>query len=133
MKKVECSAEFGSSTDTIWRYITNHAEYAWRSDLSNITVEKNGNTFTEYAKNGYPTEYMVTLRIPHERYELDWKNSRLTGHFTMVFQKRNSRVRLVCTAQAEGKGRIRSFFARRKLKKQQCRYLADLKKVLKEN
>lgn len=131
-KRAECSAEFGSSVDKVWNIVTNHTEYAWRSDLSKSVVQEGGNAFTEYGKNGFPTEFTVTLKIPHERYEFDMKNSNLTGHWTGIFTKVNGRTRVTFVEEVEVKSRVMALFAGTYLKKQQKKYIADLRKALGE-
>jgi len=132
MKKVECSVVFGSKIDKIWKYITDNTEYSWRSDLSKVTVSDGGNRFIEYTKDGYQTEFTVTLKIPHERYEFDLKNSNMTGHWTGIFTKINGRVKITFIEEVEIKKAIMRPFAGIYLKKQQKRYIEDLKKVLGE-
>lgn len=132
MKKVECSVVFGSKIDKIWKFITDNTEYSWRSDLSQIAVSDGGNHFIEYTKDGYQTEFTVTLKIPHERYEFDMKNSNMTGHWTGIFTKVNGRVKITFIEEVEVKKAIMRPFAGIYLKKQQKRYIEDLKKVLGE-
>ena len=97
-----------------------------------MEVKDGGNFFVEYAKNGYPTEFTVTLKIPHERYEFDMKNSNMTGHWTGIFTKSNGRAKFTSIEEVEVKGFIKKLFARIYLKSQQKKYIADLKKALGE-
>lgn len=132
MKKVESSVDFASSVDKIWQVVTDNSNYAWRSDLSRIEVKEGGNFFVEYTKNGYPTEFTVTLKIPHERYEFDMKNGNMTGHWTGIFMKANGRAKVTFIEEVEVKGLIKQLFAGIYLRNQQKRYIADLKKALGE-
>lgn len=111
MQKAECTAEFGSRVDKIWDIMTDNANYAWRSDISNIVVRDGGNAFTEYTKKGYATEFTVTLKIPHERYEFDMKNDAMSGHFTAVFSKVNGRTKVTLIEEVEAVGVVKKMFA----------------------
>lgn len=133
MKKVECTVDFASSVDKIWQVITDNSNYAWRSDLSKIEVSDGGNSFVEYTKKGYPTEFTVTLRIPHERYEFDMKNGNMTGHWTGIFEKVNGRARVTFIEEVEVKGIIKKLLVGGYLRSQQKKYIADLKKALGES
>lgn len=133
MKRVECSAVFGGSIDKLWKLITDNTEYGWRSDLSKIAVSDGGNHFIEYTKDGYQTEFTVTLKIPHERYEFDMKNSNMAGHWTGIFTKVNGRVKITFIEEVEVKNPVMRLFAGGYLKKQQKRYIEDLKSALGEN
>ncbi len=132
MKKVECTVDFASGVDKIWQVVTDNSNCTWRSDLSKVEVKDGGNFFVEYAKNGYPTEFTVTLKIPHERYEFDMKNSNMTGHWTGIFTKSNGRAKFTSIEEVEVKGFIKKLFARIYLKSQQKKYITDLKKALGE-
>lgn len=132
MKKVECTVDFASSVDKIWQVVTDNSNYTWRSGLSKIEVSDGGNSFVEYTKKGYPTEFAVTLKIPHERYEFDMKNSNMTGHWTGIFTKVNGRAKVTFIEEVEVKGIIKKLFAGSYLRSQQKRYVADLKKALGE-
>lgn len=131
-KRVECTIDLGSSIDKIWNTMTDNSNYAWRSDLSKITVSDGGNSFVEYTKSGYPTEFTITLKIPHERYEFDMKNDNMSGHWTGIFTKSNARTRVTLIEEVEVNGLVKSLFAGMYLKKQQKNYIADLKKALGE-
>ena len=133
MKRVECDAVFGSSIDKIWKFMTDNTNYGWRSDLSKVEVQDGGNRFIEYAKNGYPTEFVVTLKIPHERYEFDIENGNMSGHWTGIFTKVNGRVKVTFIEEVKVKKIIMRFFVGMYLRKQQKQYIADLKHALGED
>lgn len=132
MKRAECTVIFGSSVDKVWNIMTDNSNYAWRSDLSKIKVSDGGNSFTEYTKKGEPTEFTVTLKIPHERYEFDMKNDFMSGHWTGIFAKANGNTKVTLIEEVEVKNPVKSLFAGMYLKKQQKNYIADLKRALGE-
>ena len=128
------TAEFGSDTDQIWRLLTDNTDYAWRSDLQKITVQESESHFTEISKEGIATEFTVAMRIPHQRYVLDLQNKNFTGRFTAILEKNNGRTRIDFIEDLEmaGKSKIKAFICNKYLKKQQQRYIEDMKKVLGE-
>lgn len=133
MQKAECTVEFGSRVDKIWDIMTDNTNYAWRSDISDIVVQDGGNTFTEYTKQGHATEFTITLKIPHERYEFDMKNDAMSGHFTAIFSKVNGRIKVTLIEEVEVVGAVKKLFAGMYLKKHQKAYVSDLKKALGED
>lgn len=128
------TAEFGSNIEDIWRLLTDNTDYAWRSDVQEITVQESGSHFTEISREGIATEFTVAMRIPHQRYVLDLQNKNFTGRFTAVLEKNNGRTRIDLTEDLEltGKSRVKAFFARKYLDKQQKCYIEDIKKALGE-
>lgn len=128
------TAEFGSDVERIWHLLTDTADYAWRSDLQKITVQESGNRFTEISKEGIATEFTTAMRIPHQRYVLDLQNKNFTGRFTAILEKNNSRTRIDFIEDLEMKGssRLKALLCRQYLKKQQKRYIEDMRKALGE-
>ncbi|WP_406541718.1 hypothetical protein [Clostridium ljungdahlii] len=70
MKESTITTTFKSDIKKVWEVVTNNNKYEWRSDLSKIDVSEDGNSFTEYTKNNFPTKFNITLKKPYERYEL---------------------------------------------------------------
>lgn len=132
VKKIETTVDFGSSIDKIWSTITDNSNFTWRTDVSKIVVQDRGNFFVEYSKKGCPTEFRTTLKIPHERYEVDFKADKVSGHRKCIFKKSNGRTKITFISEMETEGRTGSVFAGRRLKKRQKRYILDLKKALGE-
>ena len=128
------TAEFGSDIDRIWHLLTDNTDYAWRSDVQEITVQESGSRFTEISKDGIVTEFTVAMRIPHQRYVFDLKNKNFTGRFTAILEKNNGRTRIDFIEDLEiaGKSRVKAFICGQYLKKQQKRYIEDMKTALGE-
>lgn len=125
-------AEFKSEISKIWNVVTSCTEYAWRSDLSKIEVVEDGKKFIEYTKEGYPTEFTITVYEPYKRYEFDMNNDNMQGHWTGIFTESDGVVTIDFTEEVYAKKAIMKPFVGIYLKKQQASYLADLKKVLGE-
>lgn len=132
MATANMKAEFKADIEKIWEVVTSCTEYAWRSDLSKIEVVEEGKKFIEYTKDGYPTEFTITVFEPYKRYEFDMNNDNMQGHWTGVFSEENGMVTIDFTEEVYAKKAIMKPFVGMYLKKQQAAYLADLKKVLGE-
>ena len=85
MKISTTTAVFDTEIERVWEIVTNNAEWEWRSDLSKIEITGE-NTFTEFAKNGFPTRFTITEKKENERYEFDMDNKNFSGHWTGIFR-----------------------------------------------
>lgn len=134
MKRVECTEVFSSSVDKVWEKMTDNEDYAWRSDLSRITVSDGGDSFVEYTKNGIPTKFSVTLKVPHERYEFDMENENMRGHWIGILEKDNGRTKVTLIEEVELKKEsfVKNLLIEKYLKKMQKQYVADLREALGE-
>jgi len=132
MATANMKAEFTSEISKIWNVVTSCTEYAWRSDLSKIEVVEDGKKFIEYTKDGYPTEFTITVYEPYKRYEFDMNNNNMQGHWIGIFTESDGVVTIDFTEEVFAKKAIMKPFVGMYLKKQQASYLADLKKVLEE-
>lgn len=117
---------------TVWEKVTSPAGCSWRSDLERIEVTGE-NTFTEYDKDGYALDFTVTVRQPCARWEFDFENENIRGHWTGIFRDRDGiSTEVEFTETARAKKFWMKPFVKAYLKKQQRRYLCDLKKALDE-
>ena len=132
MATANMKAEFKADIEKVWDVVTSCKEYAWRSDLSKIEVVEAGKKFIEYTKEGYPTEFTITVFEPCKRYEFDMNNGNMQGHWCGVFSEENGIVTIDFTEEVYAKKLVMKPFVGMYLKKQQAAYLADLKKVLGE-
>lgn len=132
MIKSVYKAEFGNSVDKVWHVVTNHEECSWRTDIARTEVSTDKNVFTEYTKGDFATKFTVTLKIPHERYEFDMSNANLSGHWTGIFTKKNGRTVFELIEEVNVLKVWMRPFAKGYLKKQQKKYVADLRKALGE-
>lgn len=132
MKKSTVSATVSSDIEKIWNIVTDNSNYTWRSDLSKISVSDDGSSFTEYTKDGFETLFTITVKEPFARYEFDIKNRNMTGHWVGIFSKHNSGTQIEFTEVVNVRSPIMNLFIGAYLKKQQSRYIADLRKALRE-
>ena len=132
MKESTIATTFKSDIKKVWEVVTNNNKYEWRSDLSKIDVSADGNSFTEYTKNNFPTKFNITLKKPYERYEFDMTNKNMNGHWIGTFSPVNNGMQIKFTEKVSVNNPIMNLFAGLYLKKQQSLYIADLKKELGE-
>lgn len=130
MATANIKAEFKVDIKKIWDVVTSCTEYEWRSDLSKIEVEDDGKKIVEYTKDGYATEFTITVYEPYKRYEFYMENSNMKGHWTGIFAEADGVVTIDFTEEVYAKKLAMKPFVRMYLKKQQTMYLNDLKKVL---
>jgi hypothetical protein len=113
--------------ETAWDIVTNNQEYAWRSDIKQITIVDETN-FIEYTKKDYPTYFTITQKELYQRYEFDIKNTNITGHWIGTFEDTSNGCKIELIEQIEVKNIIMKVFAKMYLKKQQKIYIQDITK-----
>lgn len=132
MKTSTITANLKSDINKVWSVVTDNRNYQWRSDLSKIEISDDGNKFTEYTANGFATRFAITLMEPPHRYEFDIENKNMYGHWTGVFTETESGTKIKLTEEINVKNPIMNLFAGSYLKKQQKKYVMELKCVLGE-
>ena len=132
MKRSTIISNFSSKLEDVWKVVTDNTVYTWRSDLRKIKISDDEKSFTEITKDGFETEFTITLKKPYERYEFSMKNKNMTGHWIGIFSKHGSGTKIEFIEQVETTNPIMNLFVKSYLKKQQATYVADLKKALGE-
>ena len=94
------------------------------------TSIKGEKQFIEYTKDGYATTFTITAMEPCKRWEFDMENSNMRGHWTGVFSIQNGQTEIEFTEDVTAKKLIMKPFVKAYLKRQQKRYVLDLRKVL---
>lgn len=122
-------AVFQCDIQKVWDTVTSLENYTWRSDISRIEVISE-DQFVEYAEKGFPTTFTVTCCEPCKRWEFDIENDNMKGHWCGVFTPKGGQTEVVFTEDVSVKKPIMKLFVKVYLKKQQARYIADLKKAL---
>lgn len=120
---------FDCDVKTVWDIVTSLYKISWRSDLSRITL-LGENQFIEYTKRGYETKFIVTCKEDYKRWEFDLENTKMTGHWRGVFVEKDGRAVVEFTENVKAKRFFLKPFLRLFLKKQQKRYVEDLKKEI---
>lgn len=113
--------------ETVWKVVTALDDYAWRSDIVRIERQHDG-SFTEYTSSGIATRFIVTSFEPCSRYEFDLENENLQGHWRGRFRQTAHGTEIMFTETIMVKRWWLIPMVKLFLKKQQKRYVADLKR-----
>ena len=113
----------------VWETVTDLTHASWRSDLSRIEV-LSSTEFVEYTKDGFPTSFTVTAAEPCRRWEFDMENANMKGRWTGVFSGKDGKTELVFTEEVTPKKWWMKPLIKGYLKRQQERYIADLKRAV---
>lgn len=113
----------------VWETVTSLTAYGWRSDIEKIEVLSD-TQFVEYTKNGYTTTFTTTVLEPYQRWEFDLENGNIAGHWRGLFTEADGQTRLELTETVIAKKLLLRPFLKVYLKRQQARYIADLKRAL---
>lgn len=117
------------NVEKVWEIVTSLKNYEWRSDLSKIEVV-NDSKFVEYTKDGYATNFTITVTKPLKRWEFDMENENMQGHWTGVFTEMGDQTEIEFTEDVNAKKLIMKPFVKGYLKKQQEQYIQDLMKAV---
>ncbi len=119
-----------SDIHKVWEIISDIHNYSvWRSDLCK-TEAVNEKQFIEYTKDGYPTTFTITVAEPYKRLEFDMENRNMKGHWIGIFTSKDTETEIDFTEQVIAKKFLLKPFVKPFLKKQQARFVMDLKKAL---
>lgn len=122
-------AIFHCEVQKVWDVVTSLTEYGWRSDIDKIEVLSEID-FVEYTKDGYATTFTITAAEPWQRWEFDMENDNIKGHWTGLFFQEDGKTTVDFTEDVTAKKTWMKPFVKGYLKKQQARYMEDLKKAL---
>lgn len=123
-------AEFQCEVQKVWELVTSLDEYSWRSDLDKIVVTVPKKEFEEHTKDGYVTKFKITAFDEYKRYEFDMENGNMQGHWTGIFSYSDGTTGIEFTENVIAKKLIMKPFVGRYLKKQQVKYIQDLRNAL---
>lgn len=114
----------------VWETVLAVEKYSeWRSDLSK-TEKINETQFVEYTKDGYATTFTVTVIEAGKRWEFDMENDSMKGHWIGIFTSEGDKTQIDFTENVIPKKWFMKPFIKPYLKKQQTRFVIDLKKAL---
>lgn len=122
-------AVFPCDIKKVWETVTSLDNYTWRSDLSKIEVLSD-KKFIEHTKDGFATTFTITVTEPYRRWEFDMENDNIKGHWTGLFTQKGDETEIEFTEDVTAKKLFMKPFVKAFLKKQQSRYISDLKKAL---
>lgn len=129
MKRSTVTARFPCDCKTVWDIVTDNKNYEWRSDLSKIEMIDE-NRFDEYTKTGFVTHFQITAKEPYREYRFDMENQNMSGHWSGIFESLNDGTQITFTEEVRVKNPIMNLFVKGYLKKQQAKYIADLREAI---
>lgn len=132
MTTVTMEALLTSDLAQVWALVTDLTAYAWRSDIGRIEREDDGRRFVEYTADGYATTFLITAFEPMTQYAFTMENSNMHGRWSGTFAQTPQGTRLTFTEEVTAKKWWMKPLAGLYIKKQQQRYLHDLKQALGE-
>lgn len=130
MAILNMGAVIGKEINKVWDIVLSVDKYStWRSDLSKTEII-DGKQFVEYTKDGYATTFTVTCVEPYKRWEFDIENSNMKGHWIGVFSSKGDETQIDLTENVLPKKWFMKPFIKPYLKRQQIRFILDLKKAV---
>jgi len=129
MAEAKIKVSLKNDIKKVWDTITSLTDYKWRSDLSKIEIVDE-NKFIEYTKKGYATNFTVTAKEQYKRWEFDMENDNMKGHWTGLFSQNDGQTEIEFIESVQAKKVFMKPFVKGYLKKQQARYIEDLKRAL---
>lgn len=129
MARARITAELACSPERVWEMVTDLTRQDWRSDVERVEVTGE-RTFVEYAAGGFATAFTVTRREEPHRWGFDLENENIRGSWSGEFRPAAGGCRLTFTEEVTPKKTWMRPFAALYLRRQQRRYLADLKRAL---
>ena len=114
----------------VWEAVTQVDRYPrWRSDLAGVDLPQEG-TFVEHSREGIATRFTVTCADPCRRWEFSLENQRITGRWTGLFSPWEKGTQVTFTEAVSPKRWWMAPFLKGYLRRQQARFLADLRAFL---
>ncbi len=126
MKRVTVTAQFPCDCKVLWDIVTDNKSYEWRSDLSKIEMIDE-NRFDEYTKDGFVTHFRITAKEPYREYRFDMENQNMRGCWSGIFESCDRGTQITFTEEVLVKNPLMNLFVKGYLKKQQTKYISDLR------
>ena len=130
MAKATISAEFPCEVEKVWELVTSLENYSWRSDLDKIVITAPRKEFEEHTVDGYVTKFTITAFEECKRYEFEMENENMQGYWVGLFSYQNGVTVIEFTENVIAKKWIMKPFVSSYLKKQQIKYVWDLRAAL---
>ena len=118
--------------EQVWRVVTDLVDTGWRSDLDHVEILSD-NRFAEHTKSGHVTVFATMVQDSPHRWAFTMDNPALFGHWEGRFSAKGKATQLTLTERITVKRWWMRPFAPSYLKRQQRRYLHDLRQKLAED
>lgn len=125
----QVAVEFSCPVETLWRTVTDLEHTAWRSDLARVEV-LDKRRFVEHTKSGHATRFVVTDCEAPRFWAFTMENENMAGRWQGRFEATAGGSRLVCVETVNAKRWWMRPLVPGYLKRQQKRYLDDLRRAL---
>jgi len=129
MATSKVTVHFPCPVERVWQTVTDLSHTVWRSDLARVDVLDETH-FVEHTQSGYATHFTVTACEPFRYWAFTMENSNMSGFWEGIFEAAEGGTRLQCTETVTGKRWWMRPFVPGYLRRQQKRYLDDLRKEL---
>ena len=123
------TVQFSRPVERVWKVVTDLTHTTWRSDLARVEILDEAH-FVEHTKSGYATNFTVTACEPLRRWTFTMANGNMSGSWEGIFEAAENSTRLHCTETVNAKHWWMRPFVPGYLKRQQRRYLDDLRREL---
>lgn len=123
------AVHFPCPVERVWRTVTDLTNTAWRSDLAQVEVLDETH-FTERTRSGCSTNFTVTACKPLCFWAFTMENGNMSGYWEGRFEAEKEGTWFTCIEAVTAKRWWMRPFVSGYLKRQQKRYLEDLRKEL---
>ena len=123
------TVRFPCPVERVWQIVTDLSNTAWRSDLKRVEVLDEAH-FVEHTRGGYATHFTVMACEPPRRWAFTMENGNMAGSWEGIFEGVEGGARLTCTETVNARRWWMRPFVPGYLKRQQRRYLDDLRREL---
>ena len=125
------TVHFPCTVEQVWQTVTDLSHTAWRNDLARVEI-LDESRFVEHTKSGYATEFTVTACEQLRRWAFTMEHGNMSGSWEGIFQEVEGGTQLTCTETVMARHWWMRPFVPGYLKRQQKRYLKDLRKKLRK-
>lgn len=116
--------------NTVWSVIRNIEAYPqWRSDVFDVEI-LDSTRFIEYGRNAFPTTFLITKEEEPFLWEFDIDNANIHGHWIGMLHETENGTEVEFSEAISVKKIIFKPFVKAYLKKQQSRFMEDLKNIV---
>lgn len=117
---------FKSDVKKVWNLVTDLNNQNWRTNIKNIEIYQDGQTFVEHTVDEYVTTIKINILEPFSRYEFNFENENMTGSWLGIFEEHEEGCQVTFIENVEAKRTVSKPFTKEYVKAQMTAYLRDL-------
>ena len=129
MTRIHKKTFFQTDLDILWDIITNNHDYSWRSQIKEIKIIKD-RKFIEIDNNGIETTFIIITMDKNKKYEIDFENDNVKGHWVGLFYLTSQGAELDMVEDVEAKNALLSLFVPKTLKQMREVYIEDIQRAV---